>query len=373
MSVAIVVAVFSLLSESEYNSWWIRLWDFPRTAIAVLALLLAVVAASFLRGWIRPVTVVLLLAVIGYQLWRIGPYTPFVDIEVARVDPADVGERNCFEAMSFNVYQNNVRFEEVREMVGRERPDILLLLETDRRWLREMGPVLDGYDRVEAMPLDNTYGMIFATNLDMRDGAFQELVEPGTPSFFATLETVAGRPFRVIALHPRPPQPGADTEPRDAEIAIAARIASKQKLPVLAMGDFNDVAWSKTSRMFKRVGNYLDPRIGRGFYATFPAGLPIFRWPLDHYFFSEDFLLAEIDVGDAIGSDHLPIAATLCLDSEGGEVLNQEPDRKTAEDMEDSAEAIEEGKEAVREKAEDEREEAMEERADALKARQDAD
>ena len=79
------------------------------------------------------------------------------------------------------------------------------------------------------------------------------------------------------------------------------------------MGDLNDVAWSRTSRLFQKVAGMGDPRVGRGFYPTFNANYPLLRWPLDHLFVSPHFELMQIDLLPDIGSDHLPIFFRLCL------------------------------------------------------------
>jgi hypothetical protein len=114
------------------------------------------------------------------------------------------------------------------------------------------------------------------------------------------------------------------------------------------MGDFNDVAWSRTSQMFKRIGGYLDPRIGRGLYATFPANLPFLRWPLDHLFMSPDFTLVDMKVLENVGSDHLPVIAKVCLAPQIANKINEEPEEPDADDKQDMHEAIRDGKQTAR-------------------------
>ena len=81
----------------------------------------------------------------------------------------------------------------------------------------------------------------------------------------------------------------------------------------MVIGDLNDVAWSRTSRLFRRVGGMGDPRVGRGLYPTFNANIRLLRWPLDHLFVSPHFELMQIDLLPDIGSDHFPIFFRLCL------------------------------------------------------------
>jgi endonuclease/exonuclease/phosphatase (EEP) superfamily protein YafD len=87
----------------------------------------------------------------------------------------------------------------------------------------------------------------------------------------------------------------------------------------VVVGDLNDVAWSRTSSLFRRVAGMGDPRVGRGLYPTFNARYPLLRWPLDHLFVSPHFELIQIDVLPDIGSDHFAIFFRLCLKEDPAE------------------------------------------------------
>ena len=154
--------------------------------------------------------------------------------------------------------------------------------------------------------------------------------------------SAGGHDFRMIALHPRPPRPNQDTEERDAEIIMAARKSQDLALPVLAIGDFNDVAWSDTTRLFKDLGGFLDPRRGRGTYASFPANMVWLGWPLDHLFITEEFLFSDMRIGESVGSDHRPVIARLCLDPERARMRNANAAAPDTGDKEAADEVMEE-------------------------------
>ena len=75
------------------------------------------------------------------------------------------------------------------------------------------------------------------------------------------------------------------------------------------MGDFNEAAWSRGANEFKRVGGYVDPRIGRGLYASFHAKHPMIRCPIDQFYATEEVAVVSIELGPRVGSDHLPLIA----------------------------------------------------------------
>ncbi|WP_136942760.1 endonuclease/exonuclease/phosphatase family protein [Sphingomonas baiyangensis] len=346
MAAALVLATLS--STIESNQWWVRIWDFPRVQLLVALVIVGLLAAWRDRAFGRWLAAGCLLAA-GWQMWRIYPYTPVARAEVAIGAHADIPADRCFSLLSFNVYQDNRDFKRTAALIDRVDPDILLLMETDLPWTQAMAPQLARYPHRLLAPTDNTYGMILATRLPMTGGRTEIIAEPDTPSMHGTL--TAGLPFRLIALHPRPPHPGQDTEERDAEIAIAARRAARERLPVLAIGDFNDVAWSHTSQLFKRIGGYLDPRIGRGPFATFPADYPFLRWPLDHIFITPEFAVRSMAVLENVGSDHLPVHAELCITP--GNTGNAAPEAVTREDRRDTQEVLDDYAVDTREEAQD--------------------
>ena len=337
---AFVLVAGSLASTTDFNQWWIRIWDFPRVQI-LIAMLLSALGIYLLGGRIAKWMVLMLALASAWQIWRITPYTVLGDTEVYEVADGQAREAGCFTVLTLNVLQDNRDYARTIDLIERTNADLLLLTETDRAWVDALEGALASYDHRIDRPLDNTYGILFASKLPMSNASIQDLAQADTPSVFATLQA-GENSFRMIGLHPRPPKPKQDTEERDAEIIVAAKKAQDMAMPVLALGDFNDVAWSDTTRLFMDIGGFLDPRRGRGTYATFPADYVWLGWPLDHLFVTEEFLLAEKRVGENVGSDHRPVHARLCLDPEAARARNDRADAPDAEDEEEAGEVMQE-------------------------------
>jgi endonuclease/exonuclease/phosphatase (EEP) superfamily protein YafD len=330
----LAIALVTVRPLSRSKRWWIRVWDFPRLQIA------AAVPFSMVPALLGPWPVLLvpvLLVCLAYQVWRIRPYTPLVRSEI--VFAPDRRPERDVTLLSANVLMENREHAKVRALIETVDPDVIFLMETDQRWLDALSPALTGYSTIVREPKDNHYGFLFATRLPASDARSLRLTLDDTPALYSELHAPGGEErFRFIGLHPRPPVPGEDTDERDAQVLYAARFAHESGVPIVTMGDFNDVAWSDTSQRFKLAGGYLDPRIGRGLFSSFNANHRLVRFPIDQIFVSADVVLADFRLGPHIGSDHFPIIATVRFDAGLAGRLNRSPQPLTGQ-LRDDVEA----------------------------------
>jgi endonuclease/exonuclease/phosphatase (EEP) superfamily protein YafD len=151
--------------------------------------------------------------------------------------------------------------------------------------------------------------MHFYSRFEMSNTLVRRIIDEEIPSIRTELTLSGGVKIELHALHPKPPSPteSPDSVDRDGELLIVGREVAENTKPVIVAGDLNDVAWSKSTFLFRKISRLLDPRIGRGAFSTYHAGYPLFRWPLDHIFHSDHFTLVEIKRLRNVGSDHYPI------------------------------------------------------------------
>ncbi len=335
---AVAISVVTALPLSRSRRWWIRSLDFPRVQFATAAFLVMV-----LGWWVdRPLgwAVMAFCAVcVVYQSIRILPYTPLWPKEIRLA--SQTGGTITQTMLSSNVEMTNDRHGDVARLIDEVDPDILFLMETDDAWNEALAPQLARYPHVVRELRDDFWGMIFATRLPVERAEAIYLTHDDTPTLFAELRCKEGRPFRFVGLHPQPPVPGVDTEDRDAEILYAARFAHAADIPLIAMGDFNDAAWSDSTHMFKRVGEFLDPRVGRGMFASFDARSRLLRVPIDQFFITKEVAIQKFRRGPDIGSDHFPMIATISTDPDLAARLNTAPPAMKETDREGIEEAME--------------------------------
>ncbi len=307
---ALTVAITTLLPLTNSVTWWVRMWDFPRLHIASIATL-ALLACITLTITLKPLLLTVLMAVMVWQGLQIFPYTslarPEIDITGAPSKSEEVS------LLSVNVLMENTRHSDLIVILDREDPDVLLLMETDEAWNAALSEVLGRYPIVKSHVADDHYGLIFATRLQASRVELLWPVADDTPAVRAVLTSPSGTEFNFIGLHPRPPVPGNTTAVRDKQIKDAALMTESSERPTIVMGDFNDVAWSWTTRRFKEYGDLLEPRVGRGMISSFHADYPLMRLPIDQLFMTKNIGLVSFRRLENFGSDHFPIAATVFL------------------------------------------------------------
>jgi endonuclease/exonuclease/phosphatase (EEP) superfamily protein YafD len=303
--------IFSTLAPlSGSQKWWIRVWDFPRLQI-VAALAVVLIAFPSSHNFSHHHDLALFAALTGcliYQAFVILPYTPFSPPEV-HSGRSDGG--TCVRLLISNVLMDNRRADDFLAAVRANDPDLVIAVETDGWWDQKLLSLGADYPFSVKQPLNNTYGMHLFSKLQLSAPVVRFLVEDDVPSIYAAVQLRSGDWIDLYCVHPRPPKPKRDTEQRDAEILLVAKEVKARGRPAIVAGDFNDVAWSHTTRLFQRISGTLDPRVGRGMFSTFNAKYPLIRWPLDHIFHGETFTLGELRRLGFIGSDHFPIFAVL--------------------------------------------------------------
>jgi len=348
--VALLVTVLPVLRQT---AWWIRVCDFPRLQI-VAGLGLSLAAALALPeppGFGRAAFTVSLAVALLYQASRIWPYTPLHRRQVAdAARPANDNDHHL-SLMVANVLMHNRDASRCLGHIARLRPDIVLAVETDDWWLSQLQRLEHEYPYTCHAPLPNTYGMLVFSRLPLREPRIRYILDPEIPSFHGCVVLPSGVPVNLHFLHPKPPAPqeSKTTTRRDAELLVVGKIIQHHDGPTVVAGDLNDVAWSHTSELFRRLSRLLDPRIGRGLLPTFHADHKLLRWPLDHVFHSAHFRLQHLERLAHTGSDHFPIYIRLSYEPSGWQ--EQEKELETANDN-DRAEAEQKIEEGVAEAAE---------------------
>ena len=342
---ACVVIWLSFWSLIPRDEWWFRGADFPRLQILAFGLIAFILMLIWDApwNWVREVILLGLIAAVAYQLKMVLPYTFVWKKQVKTVAKTELQPERQISLIVSNVLTPNTQYHLLLQQIRQHQPDLILTLESDAHWEQALSVLEDDYPYRVAVPLDNLYGMHLYSRLALKDIEVKFILSDEIPSIHATVILRSGQPVQLYCLHPKPPSPteAKDSTLRDAELLIVGDQIKDLDESCIVMGDLNDVAWSRTTRLFQRISGLLDPRVGRHFVNTFHADYPLLRWSLDHVFHSTDFALVQMQRLPHIGSDHFPVYVVL----QTGRVFEQvqEELEQTEADEQEAQEAIEDG------------------------------
>ena len=339
---AIWLSGWSLIRRDE---WWFRGADFPRLQILFVGLV-ALAGLLFINAeWtsVRELLLLGVIAAVAYQLKMVLPYTPVWKKQVLHVRQDQLNVEQQISLLVANVLTPNHKYHLLLEQINRLQPDVVLKQKKKKIWQKTLKPIEADYPYRVAVPQDNLYGMHLYSRLLLVYTEVKFILSDETPSIHATIRLRSGLSVQLYCLHPKPPSPteAKDSTLRDAELLIVGDQIKDIDERCIVMGDLNDVAWSRTTRLFQRISGLLDPRVGRYFMNTFHADYPLLRWSLDHIFHSTDFGLVEMKRLPHIGSDHFPIYVVL----QTGRIFEQKQQEleQTESDEDEAQQAIQEG------------------------------
>lgn len=339
------VTIWGLL---PLDNWWVRGVEFPRIQIMFLGLAAWLGMVIFWSDWQlgQWLLFIVLSSALAFQLRMVLPYTILWKKEVLTAKDMPNGHAHQLKIMVSNVLTPNDETQKLVELVKDKRPDILITLETDKKWEKALNQIEANYPYTVKVPLDNLYGMHLYSKLELIDPEVKYLMIDDIPSIHTQLRLQGGQVIWLYCLHPMPPSPTeADkSTTRDAELLMVGKHIKENKQTAILAGDLNDVAWSKTTRRFQRISGLLDPRIGRHFINTFHVKYPFLRWALDHIFHSACFTVVDIKRMPSIGSDHFPVITTLQYDPEQASKQQSNAPTEKVEDVKEAKNTIEAGK-----------------------------
>jgi endonuclease/exonuclease/phosphatase (EEP) superfamily protein YafD len=309
----LVLVAATVLPLAPTDDWWVRALEFPRPALAVLLSLAALGAWAALdrRRASTWVLVAAVLAAFAFQLHAMWPYTRLHPAQIPSA--GDCAPGNSLSLVAVNLREGNRGAARFIEEVRRARPDLVFVVEVDPYWIEALRPLEEDYPNRVLHPRGDYWGFALYARPELVEPEIRHLLTGYVPSLRTGLRLGSGAVVEFHGLHPKPPTPRHGTGMRDAELLLAAEAVRAGRRPALVAGDLNAAAWSAVTGLMQRIGGLLDPRVGRGFFLTFPTWLPApLRFPIDHVLSTPEFRLLAVEVLPDVGSDHLPLLARLC-------------------------------------------------------------
>lgn len=225
-----------------------------------------------------------------------------------RQPPVSFAPTAQIRILQANVLTGNRDAAALLSLVDREAPDVIVLQETNLRWLNDLAVLTNAYPVFAAVPREDNFGAAIycRTNARAAEIFYLDVID-AVPSTQARL-TVNGRPLTVIGTHPFAPYSRTRWQGRNEHMQRLAPLVRRIDGSCVVTGDFNNTPWSAHFQIFLACSGLRDSARGRCLQPTWPTFLPPFaRIPLDHAFHSPDVRVVSRRLGPSIGSDHLPV------------------------------------------------------------------
>ena len=338
--------LFVALPIVKSDFWIFRSLEYSRFQNFIVCLIIVFLWVVYygVFNQIDLIPLILNFICIIYLIVKMIPYTVLMPKEIKKVRISDA--KREIKVLSANVLQDNTEYDKLLKQIKIFNPDLVFLLETDKKWKEGVKSLKTDYPYAIEVAKENTYGMLLYSKFELKEKEINYIVKDDIPSVSCKVILPDETAIQLWGLHPEPPVPGESltSTAKDKELAIIALKAKDCKIPVIVMGDLNDVAWSSTTKLFTKTSGLLDVRKGRGFYSTFSAHHWFIRFPLDYIFCSADFGFISMKRLKFNGSDHFPIFTHLVYQPQLKTNQKKEaPDKETlAEAKETASQKVEE-------------------------------
>jgi len=263
--------------------------------------LLAILCGVRRRPWLA----VLVLVTLGVDLWRLAP------LYVSPSPPAAQGAQ--LRVLTQNVLKKNDSHTKVLELIQRESPDLVLLMEVNQQWLDAL-KALESTHPYHAAQLKGTRsGVAFYSRVPLDALEFRNFGQADRYSSVARLQ-LGKRQVTVVGVHATLPKRARGTALRDEDLMAAGQFIAQQSGTALLMGDFNTTPWSPVFGDLLRTSGLQDSMRGFGAQASWgPNGWGRVVLPIDHVLHSSDFRVIDRRIGPDVGSDHRAVIVDFAI------------------------------------------------------------
>ncbi|NMR34499.1 endonuclease/exonuclease/phosphatase family protein [Chryseobacterium aquaticum] len=337
----VLLLILTVLPKIPSSHWIFRVPDFGKIQITYITLIIFIFG-FFINSKYIWYYQALLLTIFIYHGFTLIKYTKFYKIKKHQQTKNSSKKQHFISA---NVYQFNKDYNRFINLIKKYQPDVFLTMESNGDWEKALQILEKDYPYQHKVTLENTYGMHFYSKIEVANAKTHYFVADDIPSIEAHLKTEDGYEFVFFGVHPPPPSPTEEetSKERDGDLLSVAKRVKDYTKPVIVVGDFNNVAWSRSSVLFRKTSHLIDPRVGYAFVSTFHAKYKLLRFPIDLMFHSEDIFIEQLKTLENFGSDHLPVYCEFFIDHHNDE-QEEHVEAADAEEIAEAEEIIEEGK-----------------------------
>ncbi|HAI69157.1 MAG TPA: endonuclease/exonuclease/phosphatase [Gammaproteobacteria bacterium] len=211
-----------------------------------------------------------------------------------------------------NVNIENKNYSALIQLVVAEKPDILIVQEGNKEWIKHLKVLEKTLPYVEAPHKSYFFGIVIFSRFPFEETQMLSLGRSGRESILAKIK-INHKMLSLLTTHPLPPITEGLFEHRNSQLFEVKSFIKQLASPKMLIGDLNTSMWSPFYSQLTQETGLINTRQGFGILPTWPTFLPVLMIPIDHCLVSPDIKVIKIKTGESIGSDHLPLIVELAI------------------------------------------------------------
>lgn len=224
----------------------------------------------------------------------------------------DGSDLKTLSVLSINVLRANDEYDKVLEQIEKYQAELVVLSETDSLWVDALLPEMDEYPFVIYRTRKDNFGISLFSKIPLDSAHIQEFGELNTPACIANI-SLGEDTVGIIGVHPRAPESLFHFNERNE--TFDRLVLDREVFPenLIVMGDMNITSYSPYFHSFLKGMHLKDSRKGWGLQHSWPANWFPFQIAIDHCLISQRWDVLHREIGEPVGSDHLPLYLVLGL------------------------------------------------------------
>ena len=308
--VRIVASVFCLFTLAAYlgqAGWAFDVCShFRLQYMIVLAICGAVLAVLRDRVFLAVAGACFIVSAVEIVPWYFG----------ADVPPGN-GHSPRLTLLYANVWNVNDDHDRFLALIEERDPDVVVVLEATTAWTKALEAITAEYPHSLAETHEHPFGIALYSRLPLEEARIVRYRNADVPSIVAKVD-VGGETVTILATHPLPPRRPRLWRLRNEQLEAITAARDELGDRLIVAGDFNASPFSACMKHFVasmgRGGTKLRyASRGHGIKPTWPTFNRLFFTPLDHILVTDTLAVTDFRTGPHIGSDHLPLQATIAL------------------------------------------------------------
>ncbi len=299
-----VVALFTVLLSivTLFAAWhWVcELFSHFKLQYLASGILCSGVFLYYRQKW----PAIVMVSVTMLNAWFVAPWY-FVTDKTGHPDAL------AMRVVQFNVSTDNSQFGEVLDWLLAIEADLISLQEVNDDWSQALSGLENQYPYQLVIPREDNFGIAIYSRQPFTANSVMAFGPAQLPSLHL-VQNFGGKQLNIFATHPPPPVSTPLIHQRNMQLAkLADYIRRTADNPTLLLGDLNTSMWGFHYRQFMARTRLVNARQGFGVLASWPSFLPLVRIPIDHVLLSPELYVRNLELGPALGSDHLPLVAEI--------------------------------------------------------------